>query len=466
MIGPFPGRWGCGHFAPLLLAASLSFTASSLQARIDLVTLPGRDATMITVYNSEDLTLVRETRTLSFSEGRNQIQFSWADTLIDPTSLRLEFPGAPDLTMVEAVYPAGTRDLVVWNIDAEAATAATVEITYFISGLTWSARYHLLVNEEETAFNMQQYTTVGNNSGEDFENTTVRVVVGEVNLVEKIADLARRGILPRETVTRMMRAETLDAGVAFEDMLAGMAAPMAARELKEAREIIQQAVSEYKLYTVDGEVDILNGWGQRLPSRPISDIPFDLSYEIDTRILNGAPAKVYRLRNTTSHELGIDALPEGAWHVTAHDGRGGMRFEGATTHDYIPLGDEIELNLGPDGLLLFEQKRMRTSRHDFVFDSDNNVAGWLETHVYHLEVRNTRDREVPVKLTFNRSGDWSVSQASVTHELIDTNTVRWEIDAPAEDSTTIEVEIIQRMGTLQGSVPHPATPRTTRGTNR
>ena len=56
-------------------------------AKIDLVTLPTRDTVQLTIYNSADLTLARESRALTLRKGSNKLQFSWANTLIDPTSL-------------------------------------------------------------------------------------------------------------------------------------------------------------------------------------------------------------------------------------------------------------------------------------------------------------------------------------------------------------------------------------------
>jgi hypothetical protein len=71
-------------FVPFLLLLAL---AARLQAAVDLVTLPTRDATQLTIYNSEDITMVREHRLLTVKEDVNVIQFSWANTLIDPTSI-------------------------------------------------------------------------------------------------------------------------------------------------------------------------------------------------------------------------------------------------------------------------------------------------------------------------------------------------------------------------------------------
>ena len=64
-------------------------TASSAYAKVDLVTLPRRDTVQLTIYNSADMTLVRESRALTLKQGKNSLQFSWANTLIDPTSLEM-----------------------------------------------------------------------------------------------------------------------------------------------------------------------------------------------------------------------------------------------------------------------------------------------------------------------------------------------------------------------------------------
>ncbi len=64
-------------------------TAGASRAKVDLVTLPSRDTVQLTIYNSADMTLVRESRALTLKDGKNKLQFSWANTLIDPTSLEM-----------------------------------------------------------------------------------------------------------------------------------------------------------------------------------------------------------------------------------------------------------------------------------------------------------------------------------------------------------------------------------------
>ena len=63
---------------------------------MDLSTVPKRDTVQLTIYNSEELSLVRETSNVSFKKGVNPLQFSWANTLIDPSSVQLRFISTPE----------------------------------------------------------------------------------------------------------------------------------------------------------------------------------------------------------------------------------------------------------------------------------------------------------------------------------------------------------------------------------
>ncbi|MEM1027759.1 MAG: hypothetical protein AAGJ38_06720, partial [Planctomycetota bacterium] len=73
---------------------------------IDLSTVPDRDTVQLTIYNSADLTLVRETRKVVFRDGNNPLQFSWANTLIDPTSVQLRFLNHADkLDVLDTTFP-------------------------------------------------------------------------------------------------------------------------------------------------------------------------------------------------------------------------------------------------------------------------------------------------------------------------------------------------------------------------
>src|SRR5512143_2398309 len=90
--------------------------ASAFARNIDLSTVPPRDSVQLTIYNAEDLTLVRETRHLTFKKGANPLQFSWANTLIDPTSVQIRFPKAADrLELLDTTFPHDKPQMLYWN---------------------------------------------------------------------------------------------------------------------------------------------------------------------------------------------------------------------------------------------------------------------------------------------------------------------------------------------------------------
>ncbi len=176
----------------LTLLASLMLTCAA-QAKVDLVTLPSRDTVQLTIYNSADMTLVRESRALTLRDGPNKLQFSWANTLIDPTSLEM-LPGtnADKIDIAELVFPPRVRNLGLWNIDSRYSGKVPVEITYLTSGLSWRAFYMGTLTEDEKTMRLKGYVRVTNNSGEDYENAQTRLIVGKVHLLDQIAQLASR----------------------------------------------------------------------------------------------------------------------------------------------------------------------------------------------------------------------------------------------------------------------------------
>jgi hypothetical protein len=63
-------------FIAAVITLVLSISAASAR-NVDLSTVPKRNTVELTIYKSEDLTLVRETRSLTFKKGVNPLQFSW-----------------------------------------------------------------------------------------------------------------------------------------------------------------------------------------------------------------------------------------------------------------------------------------------------------------------------------------------------------------------------------------------------
>src|SRR4029450_12493389 len=119
---------------------------------IDLSTVPSRDTVQLTIYNSEAITLGREPRVVTFKKGVNPLQFSWAGTLIDPTSVELKFLTQADkLDLLDTTFPHDKPQMLYWNVQSEIDGAASIQISYFTSGITWTADYIAIASADEQA---------------------------------------------------------------------------------------------------------------------------------------------------------------------------------------------------------------------------------------------------------------------------------------------------------------------------
>ena len=83
---------------------------------------------------------------------------------------------------------------------------------------------------------------------------------------------------------------------------------------------------------------------------------------------------------TTKHKLGESPLPDGAGADLRDNGNDGLAYLGEKLLRYVPMKAEIEVNLGPDDLVVYEMKKDQVSRFNFAFDPKNNdnVCGWDE----------------------------------------------------------------------------------------
>ena len=437
----------------ITIITMLTFFIAVSFAKVDLVTLPAKDMTQLTIYNSADLTLVRDARSLTLKEGQNKLQFSWANTLIDPTSLSmLPKAHAGEIEIADLTFPPRVQNLGLWNINSEIGGKVPVEITYLTSGLSWRAFYMGTLTEDEKTMRLQGYVVVSNNSGEDYENAQTRLIVGQVHMLDEIAELARRQHpygRPGEPVPSFepAREERLELGlqrarkatVAFDAMIP---AP---------KEIKKEGLSEYFLYTIEGTETIPNTWSKRLPSFDTDEIPVVNLYKFEEE--RGQVVRRYLgFTNDEEHKLGETPIPGGGMKVyRTVDDTQHLSYEGTSSFKYIPVGEEVELNLGDVADVIIEPKLMDEKTDNYRFDNKGNINGWDEIRTFQLEIKNTRD--LPVKIEIKRNFDtnaWDIKNAGDAkkyYEKVDLDTVKYTLTLEPESETTLEYELT----TYQGS---------------
>ena len=446
----------------LLIALSM---APLLQAEnVDLSTVPARDSVQLTIYNSEDITLVRETRKVSFKQGGNPLQFSWANTLIDSTSVQLRFLTQPDkLEVLDTTFPHDKPQMLYWNVQSELEGEATIEITYFTSGIRWSADYVFVADEDESHVGFEGFVRVFNESGEQYEHAQIRLIVGKINLVEKIAQLAR---VPIAEVANMEKEVRLSfQRQATRRFLNAPASNLAAADasLPAAKEVIKEGLSEYFIYTIEGTETIANGWSKRMRSLKPVDVPLKIQYRYREPEYGQQLVRMYLMRNDIASKLGTTPLPDGVVRVFRNNGRDGLSFLTSQSISYVAIGDKIELNLGSNPEVMFELIKLRVWRDnlwmrvngtDIYRRVDNpgvqievrsSVAGWDDHTIFAQRVRNYSAK--PIDLEVRRSFDGhAVFRSALTTAEHDYRTVQYTAVIPAGAQSDLLYELVVHQG--------------------
>lgn len=417
-------------------------------AKVDLVTLPNRDMTQLTIYNSADLTLVRDARSLTLKQGDNKLQFSWANTLIDPTSLSmLPKQQADQIDIADLTFPPRVQNLGLWNIESGISGKVPIEITYLTSGLTWRAFYMGTLTEDEKTMRLQGYVRVTNNSGEDYDNAQTRLIVGQVHILDQIAELARRQNPYGRPGEPIPYPAAKPESEEFRMLKAGMQVMSMDAVMESApKEIKKEGLSEYFLYTIEGTETIPNTWSKRLPSFDTDEIPVVNLYKFEEDRYGPLVIRYLNFTNDEDHELGETPIPGGGMKVyrTVDDAQH-LSYEGTSSFKYIPVGEEVELNLGAVSDVIVKPKLMDEQTDNYRFDRHGNINGWDEIRTFQLEIKNTRDLPVKIEIKRNFSPrQWDIKNigaAKKFYEKVDLDTVKYTLTLEPESEEVVEYEL-------------------------
>jgi hypothetical protein len=173
------------------LAAALSVLATFVLqppgfawARVQLITLPVRERVEIQLDNAA-ATLVEEERIVPLVKGENQVDFSWANTQIDPNTIVLRVVGPAanavgagnqaagkqlEVKLLSVSYPPNESTLL-WDVGASDSGSARVRISYLLGNLTKSFNYRAVASHDETTLALSQYLRLQNFANEEFGST-------------------------------------------------------------------------------------------------------------------------------------------------------------------------------------------------------------------------------------------------------------------------------------------------------
>lgn len=443
------------------LAGLLCLCTTMTQAKIDLVTLPQRDQVQLTIYNAADLTLVREQRILTLRQGINRLEFGWADTLIDPTSVDLNAPQhAAAVKLLSVSYPPNVKGSAIWHVESTVAGEIPVEISFFTSGLSWESFYHGTLSTDEQYLHLQNYVRINNNSGEDYNNAQTRVIVGQINLEEAITELAQRDApygSPQDEIGDVTDSMMYLAPLQLEELVEAEESRKAKALFRgEAKKIIKKGLSEYFIYQIEGTEDIAHGWGKRLLSMEAEAIPVRALYRDGYPHHGDGTQRFLYFKNDKQHQLGTTPLPNGEIVLYRQlDAEQHLSYLGTTHVDYIPMQQEVELHLGVARQVEVKALLMQVQTQNYEFDPKGNISGHDTVQTWQLNLRNGRD--ISVDLEVFRCTDnayWQLQQSEAStlpydYEKVDVDTFKYRVTLPPHSKHSLSYTLTLYHGSRQ-----------------
>jgi len=152
--------------------------------------------------------------------------------------------GLPGRIVYDGVPPnLRDRPTLVTELQSGRAGSQTVELSYLSGGLAWKADYVAELNAADSALDLNGWVTLTNTSGTAYPNARLQLVAGNVNRVRD------------------------------EMRLAAKASAMRAAEAPAARQMTQESLFEYHLYTLQRPTTIADNQTKQVALLSASSIP-------------------------------------------------------------------------------------------------------------------------------------------------------------------------------------------------
>jgi hypothetical protein len=177
-------------------------------------------------------------------------------------------------------------------------------------------------------------------------------------------------------------------------------------------------------------------------------------YKFEEERYGNSVIRFLSFTNDEKHELGETPIPGGLLKVYRNvDEEEHLSYEGQSDFKYIPVNEEVELNLGSVANVVVESKIMDFKTENYRFDSDRNIIGWDEIRTFEVEVRNTRDIPVKVEIKRNFSTKFWQLTGNDDFEDYDSDTIKFTLEMSPASKQTITYTLRTFHGTREDNAP-------------
>ncbi|ABI60286.1 MULTISPECIES: DUF4139 domain-containing protein [Nitrosomonas] len=328
----------------------------------------------------------------------------FTDRIETGTTGRITFPDIPD-----HLHDRPTLSLVLENTSPG---KRELELSYLTSGLSWQADYVAKLNADDSRIDLSGLITLANHSGIAYPDAHLQLVAGNINQVSF-----------EQPQTRKMMAMVADAA--------------------EYQESKQESLFEYHLYTMPASATLAENQTKQITLMTAADIPVNKEF-----LLRGIEAHYFSRYTGDDNKLRPDVfiqfenkgkeldkpLPGGTVHVYKNDSQGNAQFLGEDRIKHTAKNELVRVKLGK----AFDITATRTQT-DFQ-QLDTPSQHFTET-AHKIEIHNTRQEAVTIRVQEPIPGDWIVISESFPHTKPAANLAEWQIIIPDNEKIVLSYRV-------------------------
>ncbi len=394
------------------LTAPQDFSVLEQDYRYDLLT-PQR---LLKKYVGKQVTLVR---LVTENNSTKEVQVK-ATLLADNNGLIWKVgdrivTGMPADHYIFPALPGGlySKPTLVWLVRNRFSGQQELEADYLTKSVNWTANYILTLPAKKDAATLNGWVTINNQSGTAFRDAGLQLVAGQVH----------RATQEARPMMRMQMAKAELAG--------GL-----------GRQITQQPLSEYHLYTVHRKVSLPNNDSKQISLLESSGIKFEKTFQVNgqpsyyySRLAGGEPVKEpvqahIKFKNSQANSLGIP-LPAGVVRVYQKSADGNLALIGEDRITHTPKDETLNLYIGN----AFD---VRAERKQTNFE---NLGNNLYEEAFQITLRNHKTESISVEVNEPLQGQWTILNSNYKYEKTSAFSARFTVPVAAGGKSVLAYRV-------------------------
>lgn len=294
-----------------------------------------------------------------------------------------------------------TKPTLVWNVNTKKTGKQDVEVTYQTGGISWHAEYVALLNKEDKKMDLNSWVSVDNNSGATYTNAKLKLVAGDVNIVQP----GRKKLAKNE-------------GVDYSLI-----------DVQGAKPFQERSFFEYHIYDLQRPTTLAQNETKQISLFEASNIQVNKKYLYTAGQYYGEQTKkvdvIVEFENKEQNNLGMP-MPKGKVRLYKSDGES-VEFIGEDWIDHTPKNEKVKLKIGEAFDVVAEEAQ-----------TDNKqITKKIREESYKITIKNRKDENIVVDVERNLGLYWEIVNTSIDYEKKNSQTILYKLPVKKDSEAVI-----------------------------